>query len=111
MLLWEISWPVKKNYTIFEKELLSVYLTLNSVHPVFVGYTGVIHIYCDNQSMVKVLNKRLDNSHFVNRASKWLNFIRSFNYSIVHIDGKKNVIADALNRCYLASPQAENFAV
>ena len=24
-----------------------------------------------------------------------------FMYSIVHINGKKNVIADALNRCYL----------
>ena len=62
---------LEKNYTIFEKELLSVYLTLNSVHPALVGYTGVIHIYCDNQSIVKVLNKRLDNSHFVNRAYKW----------------------------------------
>ena len=105
------KFQLEKNYTIFEKELFSVYLTLNSVHPVLVGYTGVIHIYCDNQSIVKVLNKPLDNSHFVNRAYKWLNFIRSFNYNIVHIDGKKNVIADALSRCYLASSQAENFAV
>lgn len=101
----------EKNYTIFEKELFSIYHTLYAIHPLLVGYTGVIYIYCDNKALVHVLDKPLENSHFVNRAYKWLNLIRSFNYHIIHIDGTCNVIADALSRCELESFQAENFAV
>ncbi|EDK46703.1 hypothetical protein LELG_04884 [Lodderomyces elongisporus NRRL YB-4239] len=101
----------ERHYTIYEKELFSIYLTLNAIQPLLVGYKDILYIYCDNKALVTVLDKPLENSHFVNRTYKWLNYIRSFNYMIIHIDGKRNVIADALSRCHLSSLQAENYAV
>lgn len=101
----------ERHYTIYEKELFSIYLTLNAIQSLLVGYKDILYIYCDNKALVTVLDKPLENSHFVNRTYKWLNYIRSFNYMIIHIDGKQNVIADALSRCHMSSPQAESYAI
>ncbi|EDK44732.1 hypothetical protein LELG_02911 [Lodderomyces elongisporus NRRL YB-4239] len=101
----------EKNYTIYEKELFSIYKTFDAIHPLLFGFTGVIHLYCDNKALVLVMNKPLDNSHFVNRVYKWLNFIRTFNYQIHHIDGLKNIIADALSRCHTSTPQTDHYEV
>lgn len=90
----------QQRYTIYEKELLSIYNTLMAVHPSIIGYPGIVHIYCDNKAITQVLNSPLTNSHYVSRLYKWLNFIRTFNYQIHHVAGKENVIADALTRCH-----------
>lgn len=90
----------QRRYSIYEKELMSIYNTLMAVHSTLVGYQGVLHIYCDNKAITQVLNAPLTNSHYVSRLYKWLNFIRTFNYEIHHVAGKDNVIADALTRCH-----------
>ena len=77
---------------------MAIYNTLQSIHHLLVGYHGVVTIFCDNRALIDLLDKPLTNRHAVNRLDKWLRFVRMFNYEIHHIDGKKNVIADALSR-------------
>lgn len=89
----------QQRYSIYEKELLSIYNTLLAVHALLVGYAGVIHIFCDNKALTQVLNAPLNNSHYVSRLYKWLNLIRTYNYQVHHVAGSENVIADALTRC------------
>lgn len=89
------------HYSIFEKELYSLYLTLQSLQHHLMGYDKPLKIYCDNKGLVQLLNSPATKSTLqLNRIVKWTSFIRSFNYQIYHIPTEKNIIADTLSRIY-----------
>lgn len=87
-------------YTIYEKEIFSIYLGLTHLQYHFLDYPGKIEVFCDNQSAVKLINGRLDNQHQVNRLWRWLNTIRNFDIELKHIPTDLNILADTFTRVH-----------
>ena len=82
------------NYSIVEKEALSLVLCLNHFE-VYVKFSPfVTEIFTDNNPLT-FINKCKQNNK---RILRWSLLIQEYNFKINHIKGKTNVIADTLSR-------------
>lgn len=81
------------NYSIVEKEYLSIFLVLLHFQRIIQG--NYIEIYTDNR------NCNHDNKKITSRIQRWKLLMNEFSYSIFHIQGKNNSVADELSRCFL----------
>ncbi|KAG0420015.1 Transposon Tf2-11 polyprotein, partial [Dictyocoela roeselum] len=82
----------EKNYTVAEKELFAIIMSLLYFKPII--FTNRIIIHTDNKNLIP-------DKSISNRIQRWKLLIEEFNYEIKHIDGNKNVVADALSRINL----------
>lgn len=89
------------NYSIHEKELEAIFLSLQAFHNYFLNFTDTLYIYSDNQALTKLIQSPFKDGHAINRIAKWLNYLRTYNYKLVHVKGSENIIADCLSRMNL----------
>lgn len=82
----------EKNYTINELELLAIIHTLVKNFHLLCGRR--VHLYTDNHA--NTFLKRSD--IMISRMNRWLMFLENFDFTIEHISGVKNTIADTLSR-------------
>ena len=82
----------EKPLQIYEKELLAVIHALSSWKHYLLGADFTVQT--DHQTLRYFLTQtKLSEKHM-----RWANFLSMFHFQIVHVDGKKNVVADALSR-------------
>lgn len=83
---------VEKAYQVYEKELLAVIHALSSWKHYLLGADFVVQT--DHQTLRYFLTQaKMSKKHM-----RWANFLSMFHFQIVHVEGKKNVVADALSR-------------
>ncbi|MCO5566369.1 hypothetical protein L7F22_020046 [Adiantum nelumboides] len=82
----------EKHMQIYEKELLAVIHSLESWKHYLLGADFTVQI--DHESLRYFLTQaKLSEKHL-----SWANFLSMFHFQLVHVAGKKNVVADALSR-------------
>ena len=81
--------PAQKKYDIIEKELLSIVETLKEYENILLGHHVIVHT--DHMNLI---HDKLNTK----RVMKWRLFIEEYSPHLQHIEGKKNVVADALSR-------------
>lgn len=80
------------HYTTTEKELLGIVFALQKFRTIILGQEIVIRT--DHQALTFLKRCRLLN----NRLTRWVLFIEQFDYTIEHVKGSENVVADVLSR-------------
>ena len=84
--------PTELNYTIIEKEFLTVVHAINKFHHYIIGYPTFVHT---NHSAIRYLmNKPITSG----RITRWLLLLQEFDITIVNKPRKDNVVADFLSR-------------
>ncbi|KAM9982001.1 hypothetical protein ACTFIY_004301 [Dictyostelium cf. discoideum] len=86
---------VEKNYSVAEKECLSVISALDEFH--YIIGTQEVLVITDNSavSFLKNNNGKIRNKRLIN----WNIKLASYNVTFKYRSGKENIIADALSRC------------
>lgn len=84
--------PTEKSLQVYEKELLAVLHALSTWKHYLLGADFVVQT--DHQTLRYFLTQ----AKLSEKYMRWANFLSMFHFQIVHVDGKKNVVADALSR-------------
>jgi hypothetical protein len=84
----------QRNYPVHEWELLAIIESLRAWRCYLYGSAHSITIYTDHHSL-QYINTQPNLSA---RQSRWVEMLQEYSFKIVHIDGVKNVVADALSR-------------
>ena len=82
------------HYPVHELELLAVVDAVESFHPQLYGTRFTVGT--DN----KALSYYLSQTHLPYRPTRWRMYLQSYDFDIIHIPGRNNVLADALSRVY-----------
>ncbi|MCO5547816.1 hypothetical protein L7F22_061896 [Adiantum nelumboides] len=82
----------EKTLQIYEKEMLAVMHALYSWKHFLLGADFIVQT--DHQT----LRYSLTQAKWSEQHMRWANFLSMFHFQIVHMEGKKNVVADALSR-------------
>lgn len=82
----------ERSLQIYEKELLAVIHALSSWKHYLLGADFTVHT--DHQTLWFFLTQR----KLSEKQMRWANFLSLFHFQIVHVAGKKNVVADTLSR-------------
>ena len=85
--------PAQRNYSVIEKELLSLILALQHFE-VYLCSGDLITVYTDHHPL-KFLSKF---KHKNQRLTRWSLFLQEYNLDVKHIRGPDNVLADCLSR-------------
>jgi hypothetical protein len=84
----------ERNYSAFELEALAVTFFLNKFR-VYLEHRH-FELHTDNSALTWLLN----HPRQVGKIARWITLINAFQFSVYHISGKDNPIADALSRLY-----------
>ncbi|EFA85602.1 hypothetical protein PPL_01385 [Heterostelium album PN500] len=84
----------ERDYHVFEQEVMAIKHALESNYHMLLGYKIVIHT--DHQNILFINNKLNDNTK--PKLIRWLQYIFSFNPTLIYKKGSDNVIADGLSR-------------
>ena len=82
----------ERNYSVTERECLSVIFALKKFRLYLLGNCIVIHV--DHQAILYLVNK----AEPVGRLARWILLLQEFDYKIIHRPGRINAIADYLSR-------------
>ena len=86
--------PAEKNYDVYDKELAGIVFAFKCGCPLFLGV----------QHPVKVLTNHKNLQYFhelqkvTGQQARWIEFLQDFNYTLEHITGTTNTVADLLSR-------------
>jgi len=86
--------PAEKNYDAHDKELAGVIFGFKCGRPLFLGATHAIHVRTDHKN----LQYFCDPHKITGRQARWIEFLQDFDYTLEHIPGSTNTIADLLSR-------------
>ena len=86
--------PVEKRYSQLEKEFLAIVFALHRFRHLLFGSN--FHVQTDNRALIFFFKRNIDSLPM--RIQRWMLTLQPFNFSIEHIPGKKNFIADTLSR-------------
>ena len=86
--------PAETRYSTFDRELLAVYLAIKHFHHFLEGRT--FHVLTDHKPLTYALHSH-SNRHSP-RQARQLDYISQFTFTIRHVHGVDNVVADALSR-------------
>jgi len=86
--------PVEKNYDAHDKELAAVIFGFKCGRPLFLGATHAICIRTDHKNLQYFCNPR----KIMGRQARWIEFLQDFDYTLEHIPGSTNTMADLLSR-------------
>lgn len=86
--------PAQIKYSAYDRELKAIYESVRN----FRHWLEAIdfEIYTDQQALVYAFNQKSDKT--TPRQTRYLDFISQYSTKIIHIEGKENVVADALSR-------------
>lgn len=88
------------NYTIMEIEYLSIVSSMIHFKKVIQG--SYAEIKTDSK------NRVLGSKNETSRIKIWMLNMNKFDYNILHVDGKDNIVADNLSGCYLINNEKDN---
>ena len=82
----------QKNYTVTEKELLSIVATLKEFRNILLGQQ--INVFTEHTNLTY--------KHFnTERVMRWRLILEEYGPELIYIQGNKNIVADALSRLEL----------
>ena len=81
----------QKNYTVTDKELLSIVEVLKEYRPILYGHT--VRVYTDHKNLTHSNTQTVSQ-----RIMRWRLVIEEFGIELIYIKGEHNVAADALSR-------------
>ena len=84
--------PVEKNYDAHDKELAAVIFGFKCGCPLFLGATHAIHVRTDHKNLQYFRDPR----KITGRQARWIEFLQDFDYTLEHIPGSTNTMADLL---------------
>ena len=97
----------EREYTTFDRELLGIHLALKHFKYFLEGQPFTI--FTDHEPIVTAMKKTSEPAS--NRQARQLAAISEATGDIRHIDGKNNVVADALSRCEEPKESAEPLTI
>ena len=80
-------------WTTCEKELFAIIASVKTFHTYLFGRHFTI--YTDNQPIVWLMK----NKDMKLRITRWSLILQEYDFDVIHVKGKSNVVADALSRC------------
>jgi len=86
--------PAEKNYDAHDKELAAVIFGFKCGRPLFLGATHAICVCTDHKN----LQYFRDPCKITGRQARWIEFLQDFDYTLEHIPGSTNTVADLLSR-------------
>ena len=86
--------PAQCNYTTTDQELLAIIDALKSFEHKLLGIQFTI--ITDHMALQTIMCRTVAKQ----RQIRWLETIKMFSFDIIHINGKENILADALSRIY-----------
>jgi len=86
--------PAEKNYDAHDKELAAVIFGFKCGRPLFLGATHTIRVCTDHKNLQYFRNPR----KITGRQARWIEFLQDFDYTLEHIPGSTNTVADLLSR-------------
>jgi len=84
--------PAEKNYNAYDKELAGVIFGFKCGRPLFLGATHAICIRTDHKSLQYFCNP----CKITGQQARWIEFLQDFDYTLEHIPGSTNTVADLL---------------
>ena len=88
------------NWSTFEKEAFAIYQTFQKLDYMFAS--RIPHVYTDHRNLLFIFNpcslEPALGRHVVSKVQRWALYLSSFQYTIEHVSGNKNVFADILTR-------------
>ncbi|QRW20379.1 Retrotransposable element Tf2 protein [Rhizoctonia solani] len=88
--------PAKKNYNIFDKELLAVIRAFKEWRHLLEGSELPVQVLTDHKNLEYFSTSQSLNK----RQIRWANFLVDYNFQIIYRPGAQNKKADILSRCY-----------
>jgi hypothetical protein len=83
----------EQNYDTHDKELLSIIFSFKAAHMLFLGATLPIHVHTDHSNLQYFHHPQ----KITNHQARWFKFLVDFDYTLEHIPGSSNTIADLLS--------------
>ena len=84
----------EQRYSQIEREFLSIVFTLTRLRTYLFGLSFIVQT--DHKPLLSIINKPIDKVS--NRLQRWILNIQHFDFTLEHIAGKSNLIADGLSR-------------
>jgi len=85
--------PAEKNYDAHDKELAGVIFGFKCGCPLFLGATHAICVHTDHKNLQYFCNPH----KITGQQARWIEFLQDFNYTLEHIPGSTNTMADLLS--------------
>jgi RNase H-like domain found in reverse transcriptase len=86
--------PAEQNYDTHDKELTGVIFGFKCSHPFLLGAKYIVHIWTDHKNLQYFCQPQKING----RQARWFEFLQDFDYTLEHIPGSSNTIADLLSQ-------------
>jgi len=86
--------PAEKNYDAHDKELAAVIFGFKCGRPLFLGATHAIRVRTDHKNLQYFHDPR----KITGRQAWWIEFLQDFDYTLEHIPGSTNTMADLLSQ-------------
>jgi len=84
--------PAEKNYNTHNKELAGVIFGFKCGRPLFLGAIHAIYICTDHKNLQYFHDPR----KVTRQQARWIEFLQDFDYTLKHIPGSTNTVADLL---------------
>jgi len=86
--------PAEKNYDTHDKELAAVIFGFKCGRPLFLGATHAVRVHTDHKNLQYFRDPR----KITGRQARWIEFLQDFDYTLEHIPGSTNTVADLLSQ-------------
>jgi RNase H-like domain found in reverse transcriptase len=83
----------EKNYDTHDKELAAIIFGFKCGRPFFLGAKHAVEVRTDHKN----LQYFREPQKVTGRQARWLTFLQDFNYTLTHIPGHQNTVADLLS--------------
>jgi hypothetical protein len=86
--------PAERHYDTHDKELGGIVFGFKSARPLFLGASHPIQVRTDHSNLQYFRHPQ----KVTGRQARWLEYLQDFDYTLEHIPGTSNTIADLLSR-------------
>ena len=86
--------PAEANYDVHDKELAGVIFSFKCGRPLFLGTSHPVRVRTDHKN----LQYFRDPHKITGRQARWIEYLQDFDYTLEHIPGSTNTVADLLSQ-------------
>ena len=86
--------PTERNYDVHDHELAGIVFGFKCGHPLFLGAQHPVHVLTDHKN----LQYFREPQKVTGRQARWIEFLQDFDYTLEHIAGTTNTVADLLSQ-------------